>query len=56
MSARWPTGSVFCYAYDPVQGLYTSTITQTLQALAALTLVGLAAFVVTLRRRAGRQG
>ncbi|MFO1039649.1 MAG: hypothetical protein U1E45_22625 [Geminicoccaceae bacterium] len=47
---------LLCYAYDPVQGLYTSTITQTLQALAALTLVGLAAFVVTLRRRAGRQG
>lgn len=42
---------LMCYHYDPRVGRYTPAITRLLQAAAALTVVGLAAFIATMLRR-----
>ena len=42
---------LYCYHYDPDQGRYGATVMRVLRVAGVLTLVGLGAMVVTLRRR-----
>jgi protein SCO1 len=44
---------LYCYHYDPELGRYGSTVMGTLRVAAVLTLVGIGALIVTLRRREG---
>jgi protein SCO1/2 len=46
---------LMCYHYDPRVGRYTPAITRILKAGAALTVVGLAAFIATMLRRERRK-
>ncbi len=46
---------LMCYHYDPRVGRYTPAITRLLKGAAALTLVGLVAFIVTMLRRERRK-
>lgn len=45
---------LFCYQYDPELGSYSFTITKILRVLALLTIIGMAVFILGLRRRQGR--
>ena len=44
---------LYCYHYDPELGRYGATVMGTLRVAAVLTLVGIGALIVTLRRREG---
>ncbi|HEV7786467.1 MAG TPA: SCO family protein, partial [Thermoanaerobaculia bacterium] len=44
---------LYCYHYDPELGRYGATVMGVLRVAGVLTLVGLGALIITLRRREG---